>query len=166
MASSYSFFKDEVAQYLKDKFPKSATILDVGPGCGTYFNYLRDYFKAMDAVEVYQPIIDKFELKKKYRKVYNKNITDFKYAYYDIIIFGDVLEHLTVEDAQKVLKYACKRCKEVIVAVPYLYPQGAEGDNAFAEHKQDDLTKENMLERYPQLKLLYSNDLYGYYVKK
>ena len=44
MASSYSFFKEEVAQYLKNNFSNTATILDVGPGCGTYYNYLNDYF--------------------------------------------------------------------------------------------------------------------------
>lgn len=166
MASSYPFFKEEVAQYLKNNFSNTATILDVGPGCGTYYNYLNDYFKNMYAVEVYKPIIEQYNLKEKYKKVYNFNIVDFKYKYYDIIIFGDVLEHLTIEDAHKVLDYALSKCKEVIVAVPYLYPQGEEGDNKYAAHQQDDLTPEIMLSRYPELKLLYGNDYYGYYIKK
>lgn len=166
MAGSYNCYKTEVAQYLKDNFSKDATILDVGAGCGTYYYYLKDYFSDMDAVEAFQPNIDKYKLEEKYKNVYNVNILDFNYVYYDIIIFGDVLEHLTVDEAQSVLAYALNRCKEVIVAVPYMYKQGMIEDNIYEIHKQDDLTPENMLIRYPQLKLLYSTKEYGYYIKK
>ena len=47
-----------------------------------------------------------------------------------------------------------------------MYPQGAIKDNIYEIHKQPDLTKENMLERYPDLKLLIGCDAYGYYIKK
>ena len=149
MAYSYGFYKEEVAQYLKDNFSDMSKVLDVGAGCGTYYNYLHDYFKHMDAVEVFKPNIDNYELEKYYDNVFNVNILDFKYDYYayDIIIFGDVLEHLTVEDAQNVLNYALE-------------------DNVYEVHKQPDLTPENVLERYPNLQLLYGNELYGYYIKK
>lgn len=166
MAGSYPYFKKEVTQYLKDKFPTTATVLDVGAGCGTYYEYLGNYFENMEAVEVFEPNIKNFNLEDKYKKVYNINILDFKYDYYDIIIFGDILEHLDTTEAQQVLDYALDRCKEVIVAVPYLYPQGIEEDNIYEIHKQDDLTNEIMLERYPRLKLLYGDWAYGYYVKK
>lgn len=166
MAGSYGIYKTEVSKYLKDNFSQDATILDVGAGCGTYYNYLHDYFKNMEAVEVFAPNIQKYELETKYNKVYNINIVDFKYSYYDIIIFGDILEHLTVEEAQKVLKYAFDRCKQIIVAVPYMYEQGICEDNIYEIHKQPDLTIENMKVRYPELKLLYGNELYGYYIKK
>ena len=166
MSYSYDYFKEDIANYLKNKFTSDATILDVGAGCGTYYNYLNDTFKQMYAVEVFEPNIKNFDLENKYKEVYNIDIRDFKYDHYDIIIFGDVLEHLNVEDAQKVLNYALDRCEEVIVAVPYEMEQGIEEDNVYEIHLQPDITKENMLERYPRLKLLYGNDLYGYYIKK
>lgn len=166
MAYSYSYFKEDVVKYLKDKYKDNATILDVGAGSGTYYNYLGDYFKNMYAVEVFEPNIKDFNLENKYKEVYNVDIKDFKYEYYDIIIFGDILEHLSVKDAQNVLKYALNRCDEIIVAVPYLYEQGICHNNVYEIHLQPDLTKEIMEERYPYLKLLYSNDEYGYYVKK
>lgn len=164
-ATSYEFYKDGIKEYLKGKFCENATILDVGAGCGTYYNLLHDYYKNIDAVEIFKPNIDNYELEKKYREIYNTNIKDFKYCDYDIIIFGDIIEHLTVKDAQKVLKYAYNHCVEMIVAVPYMCEQGEFAGNKYEIHKQDDLTQENMLERYPMLKLLYANDLYGYYVK-
>ena len=129
MAGSYPYFKKEVTQYLKDNFPTTAKVLDVGAGCGTYYEHLKDYFKDIEAVEVFEPNIKNFNLEQKYKKVYNINILDFKYDYYDIIIFGDILEHLETAEAQQVLDYAFDRCKELIVAVPYLYPQGIEEDN-------------------------------------
>lgn len=165
MATSYSFYKEEVKEYLKSKFTGNCTILDVGAGQGTYYNLLHDYYKYIDAVEVFKPNIEKWELEKIYREVYNINIKDFKYSPYDIVIFGDVIEHLTVKEAQKVLKYAYNNCQEMIVAVPYMCPQGIEENNKYEIHKQDDLTNELVLKRYPMLKLLYKNDLYGYYVK-
>ena len=42
MATSHLIYKDEIANYLKDSFPEDATILDVGAGEGTYYNYLKD----------------------------------------------------------------------------------------------------------------------------
>ena len=164
-ATSYPFFKEEVKEYLKNKFTNNARVLDVGAGCGTYYNLLGDYFKEIDGVEVFKPNIDNYELEKKYNHIYNTNIINFKHPYYDIIIFGDIIEHLSVFEAQEVLKYATEHCKEMVVAVPYMGEQGEYGGNIYEIHKQDDLTKENMLERYPMLKLLYADDLYGYYVK-
>ena len=166
MATSYSMYKNEVKEYLENKFKKESTILDVGAGEGTYYDLLGDYFSNIESVEVFKPNIENYGLEKKYKKVYNVDIKDFKYDFYDIIIFGDVIEHLEVKEAQEVLKYALNRCKEMVVAVPYCYKQGECYGNKYEIHKQDDLTPKNMLERYPMLKLLYGNDIYGYYVKK
>lgn len=166
MATSYSFYKQEIKEYLTSKFDNKARILDVGAGEGTYYNLLSDYFKEIDGVEVFKPNIMNFNLKNKYHRIYNIDIKDFKYEKYDIIIFGDIIEHLEIKEAQEVLKYAYDRCKEMIVAVPYELEQGIEEDNIYEIHKQADLTPENMKERYPMLKLLYKNELYGYYVKE
>ena len=165
MAYSYDFYKQDVKEYLETKFDKEATILDVGAGCGTYYNLLSDYFTNMEAVEVFKPNIDNYGLEEKYKRVRNINILDYCYEYYDIIIFGDIIEHLTVEEARNVLDYAYNHCKEMIVAVPYELEQGIEEDNIYEIHKQPDLTPDIVLERYPMLKLLYKNELYGYYIK-
>lgn len=166
MATSYATYKKEITDYLKSNFDKNAKILDVGAGEGTYLPFLQDYFTNIEAVEVFKPNIDNFHLEERYKKVYNINIIDFKYDFYDIIIFGDVIEHLEVNDAQKVLKYALNRCKEMIVAVPYLSIQGIEEENIYEIHKQDDLTDEIMKQRYPYLKNVYKNEKYGYYIKE
>ena len=166
MATSHAVYKVEITNYLKNSFNKNATVLDVGAGEGTYYNYMHDYFNNIEAVEIFKPNIENYELEKKYSKVYNIDIKDFQYDYYDVIIFGDVIEHLDVKDAQNVLEYAKDRCKEMIVAVPYLNPQGIEEDNIYEIHKQDDLTDQIMKQRYPYLKNVYKDDKYGYYIKE
>jgi hypothetical protein len=117
----------------------------------------------MAAVEIYKPFADKLN---GYRQVYNADINGFKYEPYDLIIFGDVLEHLTVENAQKALDYAWPRCRDLVVAVPFLYPQGPVGGNEHEAHIQDDLTPSLMKVRYPKLEVLYDTwQMYCYYHK-
>ena len=164
MASSYKKYKEEVREYILGRFSTDIEILDVGAGCGTYKDLLKEY-KKMDAVEVFKPNIRNYNLESKYRNVYNVNICDFTYEYYGLVIFGDILEHLEVEEAQEVLDYAMEHSKEVLVALPYLYEQGIEENNVYEIHKQADLTPEIVLKRYPRLKLLFGDNLYGYYVK-
>lgn len=166
MATSYAIYKKEITDYLKKHFSKNARILDVGAGEGTYLPYLNDYFTNIEAVEIFKPNIVNYDLEERYNKVYNVDIIDFKYDFYDIIIFGDVIEHLEINDAKKVLKYALNRCTEMIVAVPYLSKQGIEEGNEYEIHKQDDLTDDVMKERYPYLKNVYNNGIYGYYIKE
>ena len=79
MATSYAIYKKEITDYLKNKFDKNAKILDVGAGEGTYLPFLQDYFTDIEAVEVFKLNIDNFNLEKRYNKVYNANIIDFKY---------------------------------------------------------------------------------------
>ncbi len=164
-AASIGTFKQDVKKWIYDNFDKDSTILDVGAGRGTYYDLLEGKYKKMDAVEIYQPNITDYELLKKYRSVSCRNIVDFEYDHYDLIIFGDVIEHLTVEDAQKVLKYAEGRCKNMLVAVPYKWVQDG-NENVYEKHIQDDLTHELVLERYPLLILLRGDKRYGYYVRK
>ena len=166
MAESYNYYKKEIKEYLESKFSREASVLDVGCGNGTYYELLKGYFKRIDGVEVFKGNIEKYRLREKYSNIYNKDIEDFRYKWYDIVIFGDVIEHLGVEEAKKVIEYANDRCREMIVAVPYCYKQGIVEDNVYEIHKQDDLTNEIMLDRYKELELMYKNEVYGYYRKR
>ena len=95
----------------------------------------------------------------------NINFLNIK-NYRNDVMHSHLISHARYLEAKKVLEYAYPRCKEILVAVPYCYAQGIEYGNIYEIHKQDDLTKENMLERYPCLEYLLGNEEYGYYVKK
>lgn len=163
--SSFTTGKPAVRDYIVNTIPKGSVCLDVGACDGIWYDLLKNHL-AMDAIEIYEPNIVEHELKKKYVNVFNEDIRGFTYVKYDLIIFGDVIEHMSVEDAQAVLAYAYNRADEIIVAVPYLYKQAAIYGNIYERHIQDDLTHGIFMQRYPGFEPLYLFDSYGYYRKK
>lgn len=158
--------KQEVIAWIKEHFPKGATCLDVGPCDGKWGALLGGYL-TMDAVEIYEPYIEKYRLKSMYRNVWCMDVADLEYDWYDLIIFGDVIEHMTVEQAQKVISYAEPRCKDMIIAVPFLYKQGEWYGNKWQAHIQDDLTPELFDQRYPGFRTICRPQWsYAYYAKQ
>ena len=163
---SYDYGKQEVCAWVRKNFDINSTILDMGAFEGTWHNLLPEY-KNMDAVEIFEPSVKELREWNIYRNVYLADARTFEYDWYDLVIFGDIVEHMTVEEAQKMLEYAKPRCRDMIVAVPFLYPQGIWGDNPYQIHIQDDLTPELFDERYPGFKVLCRpTDDYCYYHKK
>lgn len=159
---SYDYGKTEIVEWVKENFPKGSTCLDVGACDGKWARLLGDYL-TMDAVEIFPPSGARLN---GYRRVLIQDIADYTYEHYDLILFGDVIEHMTVEKAQRVLEYAYPRCKDMIIGVPFLYHQDELYGNPWEKHIQEDLTEERFAERYPQYKLLLkaAND-YAYYTK-
>lgn len=148
---SYDYGKKEIVQWIHEHVLCDGSILDVGACDGKWRDLLWNY-PNMDAVEAYTP--NAINIWQMYDHVYNCNVIDLKYEWYDLIIFGDMLEHLTVPDAQAVLEYAAHHCKDAIISVPYMYEQDALYGNPYEVHLQPDLTPEVFAERYPQCELL------------
>jgi hypothetical protein len=167
MPHSYHYGKPEAIEFIQKNTTPESKILDVGPGVGTYADLLNPFGYSMDCLEIYDGYVNAYNLKEKYKNIYVGDIVDYDVSEYDFVIIGDVLEHLTIEDSIKVLN----KCKNVIVAVPYICPQGGVDFyhnahhlvNPYEEHKQADLTPLVMLTRYSDLGLVWSNHLYGYY---
>lgn len=160
--ASYDYGKAEVCAWVRKEFRRDAMILDVGAGDGKWRRLLPEY-RFMDAVEAFVPNADKLT---GYSVVYTKDIRGLNYLWYDLIIFGDVIEHLSKIDAQCVLDYAWPRCRDMIVAVPFRLAQGAIYGNPYERHIQDDLTPEIFRERYPRLEVLHDpGHGYCYYHK-
>jgi len=169
MPTSYQLYKDSIKNWILENVSLDAKILDIGAGCGTYSNLLRDYGYKMDAIEIWEPYIKKYNLKDKYDVVMEMDVLDV-YAptleNYDMCILGDILEHLNIEDGQRLIKDISKHCKYFIVAIPYQMEQGEHEGNIHETHLQPDLTPEIMKQRYPELGFLYGNEYYGYYINK
>ena len=167
MPNSYSFFKTEVKDWFIYNVPITKRILDVGPGQGTYSDLLKSAGYKMDAVEIWAPYVEQFNLKDKYDEVYIDDIRNFNLTKYDFVILGDVLEHLSKEDAQKLIDRMNEWGIDYMIAIPYMMEQdGEEYGNQYETHLQPDLTPEVMSERYPGLIKLFDNQWYGYYVNR
>lgn len=157
---SEPYFDEEILNYLRENYSPDIKILDVGAGDGKWSHVLNPYFKNIDAVEIYPEYIRSHNLNEKYHKVYQVDIRDFNFEKYDVVIFGDVWEHLSKEDAQQWWSSNKMKVGELIIIVPFSYQQDGDGEfdlgskNEFGKHHQSDLTVEVMLQRYPMLKVM------------
>lgn len=126
-------------------------VLDMGAGRGTYADLLCDLVETIDGVEIWQPYIDEFDLTNKYDHLYNEDIRNFepKVDDYDLVIFGDVLEHMTQQESLLVWTNAMDYSKAGLISVPIIhYPQGAEYGNPHEVHVQEHLTPDHVMETY------------------
>ncbi len=164
MPYSYDYFKIDVCKHIIKTQPQSSKILDAGAGSGKYGAMLRMWFNNIDALEIFEPYIQQFQLEEIYNNVHIGNIIDFDIDMYDYIIMGDILEHLCVEDAHNLITKIHLGGKKCLVAIPYTMEQGEVNGNIYETHLQPDLTHDVFLFRYPMMKELYRNHEYGYYI--
>jgi hypothetical protein len=121
------------------------TVTDVGPGEGTYAKLMRPVHEGVwwTAIEVHKPYITKFKLKStKTRKMYDEiHVEDVRESedhlfYRDLVIFGDVLEHLERDDAVALLQRAeTAGAWNILVSLPIVdSPQGEVDGNPHEAH--------------------------------
>lgn len=157
-AATYDWAGTLVHQLVhRDHNPLTTRILDVGAGWGKYRDLLPEY--RMDACEIWQPYVDENNLTARYDNVYNVDVCELSLTRgglprYDLVILGDVLEHIPRPRAVELINDLCTVTADVLVVVPYLYPQGEEEGNPYEEHVQDDLTPELMAHAYQELRLI------------
>jgi hypothetical protein len=168
MPTSTSIFKRETINYITKHISKSTNILDVGAGIGTYADLLKPLgYNNIDAIEVFQPYIDAYGLNTKYRSVFCHNIIDTEVYLqdYNLVILGDVIEHMTYRGSLSVLN-KIQHVTDVIIAVPFMAKQDVVGGNTYEKHIQNDLTNEKFLSIYPDFELYCLRYDYGIYLKK
>jgi hypothetical protein len=101
---------------------------------------------------------------KLYKEIYIGDICDFDFSNFDYLILGDILEHIEVERAIELVNKIHNSNKKCLIAIPYMYPQGSHDGNIYETHHQPDLTHDVFLNRYSNMKCLFRNELYGYYI--
>lgn len=133
---------------------KIGSVLDIGVGQGTYYDLLKDLVPVIEGVEVWTPYIVQYDLDLKYKPLYRGDARAVLFDMptlggfnYDLVVFGDVLEHMTEDEALTCWRQASKISQWGLISVPIIhYPQGAEGGNPYEVHVQDHLTPEKVRE--------------------
>lgn len=114
------------------------SVLDVGAGAGGWHDFLNSQVDAhWTAVEVWEPYITRFALRDKYDLVVNADVrTLIPFPAADLVIFGDVLEHMTDAEALACWRLARARARWVVASLPVYerYEQGALEGNPYEEH--------------------------------
>jgi predicted TPR repeat methyltransferase len=129
MPYSDARFDETVKSILKKIQPKK--ILDVGPGHGKYSRLIRSVLNEVhiEAVEIEKSYIKEFKLKELYDELHNCSIQEFVDnnidTAYDLVIFGDVIEHLKKSEGIDVLNFFVYRTKHVMVQWPHGFIQNS-----------------------------------------
>ena len=141
--------------------PKS--ILDVGVGFGRWGILFREFLEIwdngryngkwqvkIDGVEIFPGYIKDYH-KYFYNEIYLQNVLEFLETNgntYDLINFGDVIEHFTKEEGAKLIELALKKGKHVLINIPIgrYWAQNGTDENPYEEHKS----------------VWYNNDFTGY----
>jgi tetratricopeptide (TPR) repeat protein len=159
---------DRAVQRFSEQYPKSQMrVLDIGVGSGTYFdrysNTLLPKSRAeWTGVEIWQPYIEKYSLRTKYDRIYEEDARKFanfrlepmfdgtvnKYLY-DICFVGDIAEHMTKEEAQKMISDLSERSRVLIMSIPIgHYPQEEFEGNPYEKHITDNWSVEEVLNTF------------------
>ncbi len=138
------------------------SILDVGVGFGRWGILFREFLEVWDNGRYngnWQRVIDGVEIFPGYIKEYHKyfydeiyivNALDFlndTHNVYDLINFGDVIEHFPKEEGEMLIELALKKGKYVLINIPIgkHWAQDGSDDNPYEEHKSiwynNDFTK-------------------------
>lgn len=143
------------------------TVMDVGAGRGAYATILYPYIPntIFDAIEVWTPYIDQFGLDKKYRNIYNVDARVHDNYNYDLVIFGDVLEHMPKNDAISLWERVSKQAEFALISIPIVHmPQGELDGNPYEIHEEEDWSVESVLSEFKNIVEYRSFDQTGVFI--
>ena len=130
MASSDPSLIPAIAKWIWNIRPK--TVLDVGCGFGRYGflcreilevyhgRYTKDEWKTkIDAVEIFYQFINTPVHQYLYDNIMIGDIRKIEIKDYDLIILGDILEHMPKEDGLKLVEDLRKKCSWLLIQTPF-----------------------------------------------
>ena len=141
MPYSFSTFDEYIYNFILSFEPEY--VLDVGPGIGKIGSMaakaarVHNFSCTLHAYEIFEKYIKQFELKWIYDKIYNESIMEImkrKEVSYELVVFGDSLEHLKKEDGLRLIEFLLPKCSYIIIKTPDNYPQGELFDNPYEAH--------------------------------
>lgn len=147
MPSSLMQGKEQIFNWVSTNANNINNILDIGVGEGTYFNLLSSIKEfTWSGIEAWEPYIKKYELEKKYNTIFHCDVRNFGWnKRYDLVIAGDVLEHMTKQDAILLVEKILDNSNMLIISIPVVYmPQDEFEDNPFEIHVKPDWSVEEV----------------------
>lgn len=128
------------------------TVLDVGTGQGDYLELIRSYLPSdiiIDGIEAWEPYVEQFKLKERYNNLFIQDAREFENFQYDLVICGDVLEHMSEKDAVDLWCKISKQAKHGMISIPIIHhPQGAYEGNPWEIHHEEDWNTKRVLDKF------------------
>lgn len=116
-------------------------VLDIGAGSGTYADLVQRSgpLAHLTAVEIHAPYVTMFGLRGRYDEVIVADVRGIELPEAEVVILGDVLEHMPLADAVAVWEKARRAARTaVFLSLPIVpWPQGPQFDNEHEAHVED-----------------------------
>jgi predicted TPR repeat methyltransferase len=141
--------KAQTAEWFNNNQDSVNRVLDIGAGAVTYPKLIKQEHSICQTaewvgIEAWEPYIEQFDLKSLYDQVVNCDARKLNWTslgQFDVAIAGDVLEHMTKEEAVVLVNEILKNCKTLIISIPIRYmPQDDIEGNPFEIHVKPDWT--------------------------
>lgn len=128
------------------------TVLDLGTGMGDYLELIRNYLSpdvVVHGVEIWEPYVKEYALEQRYDKLFIQDVREVENFDYDLVILGDVLEHMPESDAIKLWEAISKQAHYALISIPIgHHPQGACGGNPYEVHHEEDWSTDRVLQAF------------------
>lgn len=146
---------------------KPATVLDVGAGGGKYGSIVKlwDSTAHITALEVWEPYVEMFKLRERYDEVLVTDVRTHDNFDYDLVVLGDVLEHMSEVEAMELWKKVSAQARYAVVSIPIVhYHQGEEHGNPFQRHVEEDWTHDKVMASFSGITQFAELDVVGVYM--
>ena len=138
--------RDRVVALAAEVGPLS--VLDVGPGVGTYAKLLAGPAVAhLTGLEIWEPYVTTYRLHDYYDEVIVGDARTTALPGVDVVVMGDVAEHMTEVEAVALWDRAAAAARHaVFLSIPIVhYPQGHLEGNPHEHHVDEDWNHERVL---------------------
>ena len=145
------------------------TVLDVGAGAGTYARLLADDRpERLIALEVFEPYVERYGLTELYDEVLLGDARTTPLPEADVVVLGDVAEHMTIGEAQDLWRRAAAAARQAVyLSIPIVhYPQGALEHNDHEVHVVDDWDHDKVLAAFDGIDDCFRGDVVGVYERR
>ena len=154
MSYSLKSGKEQTLAWFVNNQDSINTVVDIGPGSGTYISLIKEQAGCCVnahwiGVEIWAPYIEQFRLRERYNTVINADVrtVDWQQLNPDVVIAGDVLEHMTKADAVALVDQILSVAKTLIVSIPIRHmPQDEHAyENPHEAHIKDDWSHDEVM---------------------
>lgn len=149
--------KHEIGTWFLQNTESITSILDVGAGSGTYPKLIKSDFDCCKTanwvgVEAWEPYIAQYKLPELYNDIIHTDVRTINWnsiGNFDVAIAGDILEHMTKEEAIALVDNLLSVSKTLIISIPIVYmPQEAYKGNPFEIHVKPDWSHPEVMETW------------------
>ncbi len=127
------------------------TVLDIGPGVGTYAKLLAGPdVSGLIGLEIWEPYVRTYRLREYYDEIIIGDARLVELPQADVVILGDVAEHMTEVEAVDLWERAGAAAKRAVyLSIPIVpYPQGEIEGNEHEHHVVDDWDHDKVLNAF------------------